>query len=154
MHYKGKNSLAFFPDRPVIFSSKHILFDSDIAVGRDTQRSFMLRKMLHKGFKMFGEGVARFEHQVNDELDRLVVELNTHSRKDVDICPLLKKSFSNWMSSLITGGKAMTPDAEIIWDFNKYLSSLGSGGTLLLTSLLPSLRFLPGKNTGHYIEIA
>ena len=147
---QGEEFIGVFSDRPVIFSSKHILFDSDIAVGRDTQRSFILRKMLHKGFKMFGEGVARFEHQVNDELDRSVAELNTHSRKDVDICPLLKKSFSNWMSSLITGRKAMTSDAEIIWDFNKYLSSLGSGGTLLLTSLLPSLRFLPGKYRALY----
>ena len=101
--------------------------------------------MLQKGFKVFGEGAVRFEYQMNDELDRLVAEIDTHSSKDIDICPLFKKSFSNWISSLITGQRAKHSDAEIILDFNKSLSTLGSGGTLLLTSLLPSLRFLPGK---------
>ena len=94
---------------------------------------------------MFGEGVARFEYQVNDELDRLVAELNTHSRKDIDISRLLKTSFANWMSSLIKGQKANHSDAEIIWNFNESMNSFGNRGANLLLNQLPSLRFLPGK---------
>ena len=147
---QGEEFVDAFADRPDTFSTKYIMFDSDIAVGKASQSLYTLRKMLHKGFKEFGEGVARFEYQVNDELDRLVAELNTHSSKDIDICPLFKKSFSNWISSLITGQRAKHSDAEIILDFNKSLSTFGSGGTLLLTSLLPSLRFLPGKYIALY----
>ena len=134
-----------FSDRPDTFGAKYVLFDSDVILGKDNNSVYTIRNMLQKGFKVFGEGVSRFEYQVNDELDRLVAELNTHSRKDIDICPLLKKSFSNWMSSLITGQKAKRSDPEIIWDFNESINILGTGGTFLLTTLLPSLRYLPGK---------
>ena len=143
--FQGEEFIDVFSDRPDNFFAKYFLFDSDIAFGKANQRLYMLRKMLHKGFKVFGEGVGRFEYQVNDELDRLVAELHTHSSKDIDICPLLKKSFSNWMSSLITGQKASPFDTEIIWDLNESLNTLGTGGTNLLSTLMPSLRFLPGK---------
>ena len=142
---QGEEFIDVFTGRPYAFVAKYIFFDSDIALGKDSNSVFTLRKMLHKGFKVFGEGVARFEYQVNDELDRLVAELNTHSRKDIIICPLLKKSFSNWMSSLITGQKAKRSDPEIILGFNESLNNLGTVGTFLLTNLLPSLRLLPGK---------
>ena len=142
---QGEEFIYVFTGRPAAFVAKYIFFDSDIALGKDSNSVYTLRKMLHKGFKVFGEGVARFEYQVNDELDRLVAELNTHSRKDINICPFMKKSFSNWMSSLITGQKAKRSDPEIIWGFNESLNNLGTVGTFLLTNLLPSLRLLPGK---------
>ena len=142
---QGEEFVNVFCDRPDIFLKKYILFDSDITLGNIDQGVGTLRKMLHKGFKVYGEGVARFENQVNDELDRLVSELNTQTRKDIDFCPLMKKSFSNWMSSLITGRKAQHFDAEIIWDFNESLNSLGTRGMSFLMSQLPSLRFLPGR---------
>ena len=143
--FQGEDFVDVFSDRPDTFSGKYILFDSDIALGNIDQGVGTLRKMLHKGFKVFGEGVAGFEYQVNDELDRLVAELNTHSRKDIDISRLLKTSFANWMSSLIKGQKANHSDAEIIWNFNESMNSLGTRGANLLLNQLPSLRFLPGK---------
>ena len=142
---QGEEFIDVFSGRPDAFVAKYIFFDSDISVGKDKDKVGILRKMLHKGFKVFGEGVAGFEYQVNDELDRLVAELKTHSRKDIDICPLLKESFSNWMSSLLTGQKAKGSDAKIIQNFNESYNILVSGGTFLLTTLFPSLRFLPGK---------
>ena len=74
-----------FSDRPNTFDAKYIFFDSNIVLGKNNQSVFTLRKMLHKGFKVFVEGVARFEYQVNDELDRLVSELNTQTEKDIHI---------------------------------------------------------------------
>ena len=142
--FQGEEFVNVFSDRPDTFGKKYVFFDSDIILGKDDQRVFTLRKMLHKSLKVYGEGVARFEIQVNDELDRLVTELSTQTRKDIDFCPLLKKSFSNWISSLITGHQAKHSDAEIIWDLNESFNSLFTRGTHLLLTRLPNLRFLPG----------
>ena len=134
-----------FSDRPNTFGAKYIFFNCNIVIGKNNKSVFTLRKMLHKGFKVFGEGVARFEYQVNDELDRLVSEINTQTGKDIHICSLLKKSFSNWMSSPITGHKAQHSDAEIIWEFNESLNRLGNRKNNFILAQLPCLRFLPGK---------
>ena len=141
---QGEEFVGVFSDRPDNFAAKYMMFDSDIIVGKVNRGAYTLRKMLHKGFKVFGEGVARFEFQVNDELDRLVAELNTQTRKDINICPSLKNSFSNWMSSLITGQKAKPCDSDIIWDFIESMNSLGPTGMNVLLTQLPSLRYLPG----------
>ena len=146
----GEEFVDVFSDRPDNFGAKHIMFDSDIVVGKVNRGVYTLRKLLHKGFKVFGEGVAKFEYQVNGELDRLVTEVNTHLKKDIDICPLLKKSFSNWMSSLITGHSAKHCDSEIIWGFNDTLTRLGTRGTNTLLTQLPILRFMPGKVSTLY----
>ena len=146
--FQGEEFVNVFSDRPDNFMAKYITFDSDIITGKADQDVFTLRTLLRKGFKVFGEGVARFEYEVSGELDRLVTELNTHSNKDIDICPMLKESFSNWMSSLITGRKAQPFDAEIIWDFNESANRLGSVSFLM--TQIPSLRFLPGKFSTLY----
>ena len=147
---QGEEFVDAFADRPDNFGAKYLVFNSDIIVGKVNRGVFTLRTMLHKGLKVFGEGVTRFEYQVNDELDRLVAELNTLFIKDINICPLLKKSFSNWMSSLITGHKAHCCDAEIIWEFIESLNSFGPVGTNALLTQMPSLRFLPGKFSKLY----
>ena len=56
---QGEEFVDAFADRPDTFSTKYIMFDSDIAVGKASQSLYTLRKMFHKGFKVFGEGVAR-----------------------------------------------------------------------------------------------
>ena len=143
--FQGEEFHNVFSDRPDSFAAKYITFDSDIIAGKADRGVFTLRTMLHKGFKVFGEGVARFEHEVNGELDRLVSELHTHSKEDIDLSPFLKKSFSNWMSSLITGRKAQPCDTEIIWDFNESATRLGPIGIQSLMTQMPVLRLLPGK---------
>ena len=147
---QGEEFHNVFSDRPDSFAAKYITFDSDIIVGKVDQGVFTLRAMLHKGFKVFGEGVARFENQVTGELDRLVSELHLHSKEDIDISPILKESFSNWMSSLITGRKAQPCDTEIIWDFNESVTRLGTLGISSLLTQMPILRFLPGKFSTSY----
>ena len=139
---QGQEFVDVFSDRPDNFGAKYIMFDSDIVVGKVNRGVYTLRKLLHKGLKVFGEGVAKFEYQLNDELDRFVAELNKQLKKDIEICPLLKKSFSNWMSSLITGHGAEHCDSEIIWDFNDTLTSFMTRGRHTLLTQLPSLRFL------------
>ena len=135
---------SIFADRPHSFISKYILFDADIAFGRANKVTYALRNMLHKGLKVFGDGVARFELQDNEELDRLVMEFNKHTGEDFDLCLSLKKSFANWMSTLITGQKAKECDSRLVWDLNDSGTPLCTAGTNTLLTRLPFLRFLPG----------
>ena len=133
-----------FADRPHTFATKYILFDVDITLGRANKVTYALRNMLHKGLKVFGDGVAKFELQMSEELDRLVMEFNKQTGKDFDMCLSLKKSFANWMSTLATGQKAKEYDSKIIWDFNESAVALGAPGTNLLLTTMPIFRFMPG----------
>ena len=141
----GEEYAGVFDDRPDTFMGKYILFNSDISLARANMTTYTLRKMLHKGLKVFGEGVTMFEHQVSEELDRLVSEINSHIGKDFDISHLLKKSFANWMSCLLTGKEAETEDSKIIWDFVESIVLLGTAGEHYLMTRIPLLRFLPGR---------
>ena len=137
--------MDIFAGRPKHFTATYIFFNSDIGFETYNKRTKTLRKMLQKGFKVFGEGVARFEYQVTEELDRFLAEIKSKNAEDVDICPLLKKSFANWMSALVTGKKAHVDDAEIIWDFNESFNVLLAAGLNAVMTRLPFLRHLPGK---------
>ena len=135
-----------FNDRPIHFTGKYILFNANsIGQGKAIKRTFILRKMLHKGFKVFGEGQARFEHHVTEELDRLVSEIDDNEGKDFNMCLLLKKSFANWMASLVTGKKANIDDSQIIWYYIESGNLLAAPGLNELMVLFPFLRHLPGK---------
>ena len=74
-----------FAGRPRSFISKYFMFETGIVLGRANKVTYALRKILHRGFKAFGEGVARFELQVSEKLDRLVMELNIQIGKDLDV---------------------------------------------------------------------
>ena len=81
-----------------LFTGEYIEFNSnDTGSGKAIKRTFILRKMLYKGFKVFCEEVAKFERHVTEELDRLVSEIDDHEGKDFIMCLLLKKSFANWI---------------------------------------------------------
>ena len=151
--FLGEEYRDIFADRPRSFISKYIVFDVDIAFGRANEVTYALRKMLHKGLKVFGEGVARFEHQVSEEIDRLVMEFNTHIGNDFDMCLSLKKSFANWMSTLATGQKAMVYDSKIIWEFNESAIAIATAGTNAILTRMPLFRFLPGYLSGVYRNI-
>ena len=134
-----------FTGRPNHFTATYLLFNSDIGFESYNKRTITLRKILQKGFKVFGEGVARFEYQMTEELNRFLADIKSTNAKDFDICPLLKKSFANWMSALVTGKKAHDDDAEIVWDLDELLNVLLSPGLNAVLARLPFLRHLPGK---------
>ena len=70
--FLGEEYADIFADKPNTFLGKYLLFGVDVALGRANKVTYALRKMLHKGLKVFGDGVARFELQMSEELDRLV----------------------------------------------------------------------------------
>ena len=148
--FLGEEYGDIFDDRPHSFASKYIMFDADLGLGRANKVTFALRKMLHKGLKVFGDGVARFELQVSEELDRLVMEFNTQTGKDFDMCLSLKKSFANWMSTLATGQKAKEYDSKLIWDLNESSIPLFAAGSNAILTRMPIFRLLPGYLGGVY----
>ena len=75
--FLGEEYGVVFNDKPDTFLAKYILFNCDIGFGGANKCTYTLRQMLQKGLKVFGDGVLRFEHQVIEELDRLVVKINT-----------------------------------------------------------------------------
>ena len=142
--FLGEEYADIFADKQNTFFCKYLLFGVDVALGGANKVTYALRKMLHKGLKVFGDGVARFELQMSEELDRLVMEFNTQSGNDLDMRLSLKTSFANWMSTLATGQKAKEYDSKIIWDFNESSIILGAAGTHSLLTRMPIFRFLPG----------
>ena len=142
--FLGEEYADIFADKQNTFFCKYLLFGVDVALGRANKVTYALRKMLHKGLKVFGDGVARFELQVSEELDRLVMEFNAQTGKDFDMRLSLKTSFANWMSTLATGQKAKGYDSKIIWEFNESSITLGAAGTHALLTRMPIFRFLPG----------
>ena len=143
--------MDIFAGRPHYFTATYILFDNDIAFGNYNKHTTTLRKILQKGLKVFGEGVAKFEYKMTEELDRFLTEIQSTNSEDFDISQLLKKSFANWMSALVTGEKALVDDAEIIWDFNESLNVLMSPGLNAVMGIFPFLRHLPGKQSRIYM---
>ena len=137
--------MDIFAGRPDHFTATYIFFNSDIGFETYNKRTITLRKILQKGFKVFGEGVARFEYQMTEELDRFLAEIKSTNAEDFDISPLFKKSFANWMSALLTGTIAHVDDAEIVWDFDDSLNVLLSPGLNAVLARFPFLRNLPGK---------
>ena len=148
--FLGEEYCDIFDDRPRSFISKYIMFDADLGFGRANKVTYALRKMLHKGLKVFGDGVARFELQVSEELDRLVMEFNTQTGKDLDMCLSLKNSLANWMSTLATGQKAKEYDSKLIWDLNESSTPLFAAGTNVILTRMPIFRLLPGYLGGVY----
>ena len=134
-----------FSDRPENFTGQFLYKGMDKYVGKLSEYNIVARKMFHKGLKVFGDGAARFENHVRDELTRLVVEIEKYNGKDVDIISLVKESFGYWMSSLLTGQPAEKDDSRIIWEWAEWADTIWSPHVNLVLESFPFLRHFPGK---------
>lgn len=144
-----------FNDRPEHFAGKYISFNCSSVSFRncDDKGLFILRKILHKALKVFGEGHDSFESHMDEELDRLVSEINKYKGTDCNINSLLKESFGNLMSSLMTGQDAEEGDIKVLWNFMESGNSLLTPGLNFILEMCPFLRHLPGK-PGHTFRTA
>ena len=134
-----------FSDKPESSTAEFLYKTMDKNVGKFTEINKMVRKMFHKGFKVFGDGAIRFENHVQQELTRLVVEIEKYNGKDVDIISLVKESFGNWMSSLLTGQPAEKDDSRIIWEWAQWVDTIWSPHVNLILESFPFVRHFPGK---------
>ena len=135
-----------FNDRPASFVGKYVGFGyRNISFGQCDKRTLTLRKMLHKGLKVFGEGVTEFEQHVQDELTRLVNEIHALRGEDFCLGQVLKKSFGNWMASLLTGREATENDSTIIWNLLDAINAIMAPDMTFISETFPFMRNCPGK---------
>ena len=134
-----------FSDRPENFTGKFLYKGVEQMSSSFTEKNMIERKMFHKGLKVFGDGAARFEKHVRDELTRLVAEIETRNGDDVDLIQLVKESFGYWMSSLLTGYPAEEGDSRIIWEWAEWADTIWSPHVNIVLESFPFLRHLPGK---------
>ena len=137
-----------FNDRPENFIPRYLQPGFESRKERYMQLSeatMTLRKMLHKGLKVFGEGVTRLEQRMDTELSRLINEMESYRGNDIDICKLLRESLANWMASLLSGKSPEAGDSEIIWNAINTRNQLGDRKINMLLTTFPFLRHMPGK---------
>ena len=133
-----------FNDRPDSFFGKYICFDcSDIGFAKTNKKTMIKRKMFHRALKFHGDGVEHFEETANEELGRLLEELQRTDQRDFDMSDILRKSFANTTVTLMTGKPAESDDSEKLWQFintgNQFLS-----GMSFVFEFMPIIRLLPG----------
>ena len=134
-----------FSDRPENFTGQFLYRGVEKMESKFTEKNRITHRMFHTAFKVFGDGAVRFEKHVKDELTRLVVEIEKWNNKDVNLIHLVKQSFGNWMSSLLTGHPAEDEDSKIIWNWAEWADTLWSPHVNLVLESLPFLRHFPGK---------
>ena len=106
-----------FNHRPDTFFGKYLCFGSDIGFGNANKTTMTMRKMFHRGLKFYGDGVDHFDRNAEDEIRRLLEELESMNEQDFDIYEVFKRSFANTTSSLMTGKAPEADDHKIIWQF-------------------------------------
>ena len=95
-----------FNDRPSNFAGNYIAFGGrPIIFGQLNKKTLPLRKVLHKSLKVFGERVVQFEQHMHEEISRLLSIMKSQNKGDFTLNKIVKESFANWMSSLLTGKK-------------------------------------------------
>ena len=134
-----------FSDRPYSKTVHFMYKGMGDYSGKLTKLNIIARKMFYKGLKVFGDGAARFEKHVQDELTRLVVDIEKGNGYDVDLTKLVKESFGYWMSSLLTGQPAEKDDSRIIWEWAEMADTIWSPNINLVLEAFPFLKHCPGK---------
>ena len=135
-----------FNDRPAHFAGTYILFGCrPIIFGQLNKKTILLRKVLHKSLKVFGEGVAQFEQHMHEEISRLLFIMKAQKKEGFTLNELVKESFANWMSSLLTARKAEETDSKMMWRFLDSINAIALPGLNFILEAFPFLRNMPGK---------
>ena len=141
-----------FNDRPDTFFGKYVCFDSsDITFANMNKKTVVKRKMFHRALKFYGDGVEHFEETANEELDRLMKDMRNTCQQDFDMSDIIKKSFANTTSTLMTGKPADKDDPERLWKLIDITNQL-VGGLGFVFDFLPIVRLLPGTFGNMYRE--
>lgn len=131
--------------RPATFFGKYLCFDSsDIGFGNANKTTMTMRKMFHKGLKLYGDGVDHFDRNTEAEIKRLLEELESMKEQDFDIYEVFRRSVANTTSSLMTGKAPEEDDHKLIWQFADAGRVVVEPGMAFLYDLMPVLRHFPG----------
>ena len=146
--FAGDEYGDIFNDRPDNFAMQYVMRGMENrpgCMGRNDKAVGAVRKMSHKGLKYLGEGLSSFEQHINDELMRFITEIKSKGEEDIDICELLRTSFANMMSSLLTGKPAKADDSKIIWDWVDAFNAIMAPEMEIVLRSFPFMRNMPGK---------
>ena len=135
-----------FNDRPDSFYGKYVGFDcSGIGFAKaDNKATTIKRRMFHRAFKFYGDGIDHFERNAEDEIKRFLDDLEKTNGSDFDMHEVLVKSFANTIVSLMTGKHAEPNDWKMIWDLIECGNQMSDPGMNFIYSLMPWIRLFPG----------
>ena len=141
-----------FNDRPDSFYGKYLGFDcSGIGFAKaDNKATMIKRRMFHRAFKFYGDGIDHFERNAEDEFKRFLDDLEKTNQRDFDMHKVLQKSFANTIVSLMTGKHSEPNDWKIIWEFIECGNLMSDPGMNFIYSLMPFIRFFPGPFGNMY----
>ena len=135
-----------FNDRADSFFGKYFEFDCHgVVFGKMNKTTLTLRKMFHRGLKLYGDGIEHFEMNSSDEFKRLIDDLGATNAQDLDLYPVLRKSVANSTATLMTGKTPEDYDHKIIWQFIDPGNIMIDSGIAFIFDLIPWVRLLPGK---------
>ena len=150
--YGGEQYGNVFNDRPDSFYGKYLGFDcSGIGFAKaDNKATAIKRRMFHRAFKFYGDGIDHFERNAEDEIKQFLDDLENTNSRDFDLHEVLLKSFANTIVSLMTGKHAEPNDWKIIWDFIECGNQMSDPGMNFIYSIMPWIRFFPGPFGNMY----
>ena len=139
----------FFNDRPFNAYSKYITYDNkSLVFGPASQKTFTMREIFMNGLNLSGDGNDRFEGIMDDIMKQFLHEINDTNKNDFDINPVIRKSFGNATSALLSGELSADQDWKLVYDFIdnvNLLGSYGNYGNSFVYEFMPFIRFVPGK---------
>ena len=145
-----------FNDRPNYFLGKYIYFDcSDVGFANLNKKQMTMRKTLQRSLKHYGDGIAHFDKVNEDQLVRVLEELNLTKQSEFDMSAVVSKSMTNTLGILLTGSYPTFHDCEAMKEYSRlegvFLSGLG-----FVFDFIPMIRFIPGlfRNTYKMIIVA
>ncbi|KAK7116551.1 steroid 17-alpha-hydroxylase/17,20 lyase-like [Littorina saxatilis] len=144
--YAGKALEHLTNNRPMTFTGWFAFFDfKDLVTSSPQYRPewSKMRKMFHQAIKFYGDGVERMESRVQEELHRLVTELEADCGKDVDIDHVISASIMRIVLTLMTGEHPVPSLVAAAKQFDDTINEIFSPITDTLLTACPWLRHLP-----------
>ncbi|PVD23444.1 hypothetical protein C0Q70_16713 [Pomacea canaliculata] len=145
--FAGRHTESITNDRPETFIGKFLFYGpKDIAMASITPEWFVQRKMFHSALRLYGDGVQRFESTVQEEVRRLMEELEQCLGEDVYIEEHLSFSLLCILSILLTGERPTkdSPVPTAMRQLDRAISTMGTPSVDTLLRFLPWLRLVPG----------
>ncbi|KAL5019915.1 hypothetical protein ScPMuIL_002807 [Solemya velum] len=136
--------------------SEHLM-PHEIGWTSDMEEHQRLRTILHKALNNYGDGVQKFENVVSKEIEFLCKRIEAQNGADFCMNDFLKDSLSNVVSILLSGRRIedhadSSNDVDVFWNYVESFETVTHPVTMLVLSVFPFLRHLPGYWGNVYTE--
>ena len=139
-----------FNDRADSFFGKFFEFDCNgLIFGKMNRKTMLMRKMFHRGIKLYGDGVEHFETVSEDEFRRFVDEITDKNGQEFDMYPLIRKTIANSTSILMSGKTPDDDEHKLLWNFIDPCNVMLDSGTAFVFDMFPWTRLLPFGKIGR-----